>query len=156
MAAKKAYQAMQMSKSGRGWRANSTEKASSNQMPGVPRRYRLKPRATVNKRAESTHVEKIHDTSWCQRGESVSFALVSLKALPSTACCSILLALALFLLYSCLFLSLFPAPLASISKHLTEGAGNYRGLCSRCSSTVPWQMVHTELCIGVASAGKLI
>src|SRR5205085_11424557 len=143
-------------KSGRGWRANSTEKASSNQIRGVPRRYRLKPRARVNKRAESTQVEGSQDTGWCQRGKSISCALVSLRALSSTACCSILLALALFLLYSCLLLSLFAVPLASISKHFTEGAGNHRGLCSRCSSTVPWQMVHAELCIGIASAGKLI
>src|ERR1700738_1938271 len=40
-------------KSGRGCLANSTEKASSNQILGVPRRYRLKPRARVNKKGES-------------------------------------------------------------------------------------------------------
>src|SRR5579884_3915910 len=41
---------------GSGCRASSTEKASSNQMLGLPRRYRSKPRATA---ATSTHQSQL-------------------------------------------------------------------------------------------------
>src|SRR5438270_10527742 len=119
-------------KRGRGCFANSTEKASSNQMLGVPRRYRLKPSARANKRGESTQFEENHAANRCSRCGSVSFARVSLEALPSMICCSMLLAWVIdYFPWHSRFFSIFTVPLTGISEHLTEGAGDHSRLSSR-------------------------